>query len=302
MSKKSKKVYPICLMCGEKCNRITSKFCSFKCVGAYRTKYKIRRGGPVKRKTLKYCFWCDRPFYPINLNKYCSSRCAREINRLDIQEKLHGNLILDPCEEENIIIYLPERKSPKICPWCKKEFKPQSGSTKFCSRYCAGKNNFYTNKNTLFMEHGIESARNMKPGQKAKLAIAMSNRNRKQGYTKGIGGIRQDLGHYVRSRWEANICRLLKYLGIRYLFESDVFKLSNKEDRYIYIPDIKIAEKTYIEVKGWETPKAKIKRELMAEQYPNIEVIYIEEPTYKYLSNKYKDIIPDWEYDKRHGR
>ena len=231
-----------CLLCGEKCNRATTKFCSRKCMNAYRTEHKIRRGGPTKKKKDKYCVWCDRPFYPY-----------------------HDSML-------------------------------------FCSKPCSGKDRFHTRGDTLFMEQGILSARNMKPEQKAKLAIAMSRRNKQQGYTKGIGGIRKDIGHYVRSRWEANICRLLKHVGIRYLFEPDTFKLQTGGERYTYTPDIKIAERTYIEVKGWETPKAKIKKKLMAEQHPDIEIIYIREPEYKELSKRCKTIIPNWEYDKRHGR
>jgi len=40
----------------------------------------------------------------------------------------------------------------------------------------------------------------------------------------------------------------------------------------------------------------------MAEQYLDIEIIYINEPEYKYLSKQLRNIIPNWEYDKNHGR
>lgn len=230
-----------CLVCGEKCKRTTTKFCSRDCMKAYRKKYKIRYGGPKLKREVKHCEWCDNPFYPY-----------------------HANI-------------------------------------KFCSKQCSGKSR-WEDGDKKWNEKGIESARNMKPEQKAKLAAAMSKRNKEQGYTKGIGGKRKDLEHYVRSRWEANICRLLKYVNIYYEFEPDTFKLSDKHDRYTYTPDIKIAKHIYIEVKGWETPKAKIKKKLMAEQHPYVQIIYITEPEYKYISNWVKDIIPNWEYDKRHGR
>jgi len=211
-------------------------------MNAYRTKYKIARGGPKANKKHKHCRWCDTPFYPYH------------------------------------------------------------NSMKFCSKQCSAKERFHDRGETLFMERGIESARNMKPEQKAKLAIAMSKRNKEQGYSKGIGGTRKDLGHYVRSRWEANICRLLKHVEIRYLFEPDTFSLCDGGNRYTYTPDIKIARRIYIEVKGWVSPKAKIKKKLMKEQYPDIEIIYIAEAEYKYLSKRLRNIIPNWEYDKNHGR
>jgi len=40
----------------------------------------------------------------------------------------------------------------------------------------------------------------------------------------------------------------------------------------------------------------------MKEQYPDIEIIYIAEAEYKYLSKRLRNIIPNWEYDKNHGR
>lgn len=231
-----------CLNCEEECKRATTKFCSKKCEGEYRSRHNIRRGGPKRKLQNIKCLFCNDLFRPI-------------------------------------------RKT-----------------TKFCSRICAAKHNFHIKNNKEFMFLGHEAARNMSPERRAKLARVMSERNKAQGYTKGIGGIRKDLGHYVRSRWEANICRLLKHVGISYLFEPDFLPLSKGNKQYIYIPDIKIAKDIYIEVKGWETHKAKIKRELMKEQYPQIEIIYIKEKEYKEISKRYKDHIPNWEYDKKHGR
>jgi len=196
----------------------------------------------------------------------------------------------------------PELKREVLhCEWCDNPFYPYHKGMRFCSKECSGKFRWESG-DRQWNVNGIESARNMKPEQKAKLAAAMSRRNKERGYTRGIGGKREDLGHYVRSRWEANICRLLKYTGIYYQFEPDTFKLSDGTNMYCYTPDIKIARRIYIEVKGWETPKARTKRLLMEEQYPEIEIIYINEPQYKYISKLVKDIIPNWEYDKKHGR
>jgi hypothetical protein len=76
----------------------------------------------------------------------------------------------------------------------------------------------------------------------------------------------------------------------------------NENKSWLYTPDMELAPNVFIEVKGWETPKAKKKRLLMKKTRPDIFIIYINEPEYKFLSKQFKDIIPNWEYDKQHGR
>lgn len=239
----------------------------------------------MKRKLKSKCLYCGNECKRTT-TKFCSRACMGKY-RTEHNTRQGG----------------PKRKLKDInCLWCKKLFRPIRKTSKFCSRSCMGKYKFHIQKDIDFMLKAHESTRNMTPERRVKLAIAMSIRNKEQGYTKGIGGIRKDLGHYVRSRWEANICRLLNHIRIKYLFEPDRYALSEGDYRYVYTPDIKIANNIYIEVKGWETPKAKIKRKLMKKQYPNIEIIYIKEKEYKEISNRYKDLIPNWEYDKKHGR
>lgn len=239
----------------------------------------------MRRKPRKKCLNCEE-YCKRFTTKFCSQKCA---NAYRSKHKIARG---GPKASKEI----------KHCTWCDMPFYPYNKGMRFCSKTCSGKDRFHNRGDTLFMEKGHESARNMRPEQKAKLAEAMSRRNKERGYTKGVGGRREDIGHYVRSRWEANICRLLKHVGIRYQYEPDRFKLEEGDNRYIYTPDIKIAEKIYIEVKGWETEKAKIKKRLMPEQYPDIKIIYINEPKYKYLSKLCKDKIKNWEYDKNHGR
>jgi hypothetical protein len=63
------------------------------------------------------------------------------------------------------------------------------------------------------------------------------------------GGFIEDLGHYVRSSWEENYCRILQYLKIEYLYEPKAFDLG---EGLIYIPDIYIpAKDIWIEIKGF---------------------------------------------------
>lgn len=66
---------------------------------------------------------------------------------------------------------------------------------------------------------------------------------------KWKAGFRKDLGHFVRSSWEANFCRILKHLGIQYEYETKTFPLQNGET---YTPDFYLPNKNrYYEIKGY---------------------------------------------------
>lgn len=114
--------------------------------------------------------------------------------------------------------------------------------------------------------------------------------------TKGFkSGFRKDIGHYVRSSWEANFARILQYLNKNYKFEPDVFELIDKDKNELtYRPDFKVGDK-YYEVKGFWYDDAKEKFELFKQQYPEIEIEVINNEKYKKLKNAYKDKIKEWE-------
>lgn len=79
------------------------------------------------------------------------------------------------------------------------------------------------------------------------------------------GGYRKDLGYYFRSSWEANYARYLNYRGIVWEYEPKRFYL--KELDCTYLPDFRLEDGTYIEVKGWDTREARIKRKAFRKQY-----------------------------------
>jgi hypothetical protein len=134
-----------------------------------------------------------------------------------------------------------------------------------------------------------------------KQSVAMSKRLASSTYTKGVGGHRKDIGHYVRSRWEANIARILIHEGLSYQFEPDIFVLINNEDELRYRPDFKVQGR-YIEVKGWWNERSTLIRTLMSVQYPNIKIEYIDEPIYEQLQGYYAKHIPEWEQKGVSGR
>ena len=72
-----------------------------------------------------------------------------------------------------------------------------------------------------------------------------------KGSGRGKGGIRKDLGHYVRSRWEANVCRICTHIGRKYQYEPKRFYVTVNEVKYSYCPDLFFPDKNlYYEIKG----------------------------------------------------
>jgi len=96
------------------------------------------------------------------------------------------------------------------------------------------------------------------------------------------GGYRKDLGHSIRSSWEANFSRILIFLNIPYIYEKKAYPLKEGDT---YTPDFYIESKDmFYEVKGWEYSD-KVKR--FKEQYPRIRLCLINEKFYKALLKIY---------------
>ncbi len=120
------------------------------------------------------------------------------------------------------------------------------------------------------------------------------------------GGVREDLGIYVRSSWEANFCRYLNFLknkGVLYAweFEPDTFYFEGiKRGCVSYTPDFKIWETNsstpyYIEVKGWMNKTSITKLKRMAKYYPDIRVDIVGKKEYHEIKNKLSALIEHWE-------
>jgi hypothetical protein len=119
-------------------------------------------------------------------------------------------------------------------------------------------------------------------------------------YTMGKffkSGIKEDLGHYVRCGWEANVARILKHFSIEYSFEQKSFLLNKPEGGQTrYTPDFYLPQyDTYIEVKGRWYSDGKSKFQLCKEQYPNIKIKLVDGKKYKRLEKRYKRKINNWE-------
>lgn len=127
------------------------------------------------------------------------------------------------------------------------------------------------------------------------------------GIGRGKGGIRKDIGHYVRSTWEANICRIAQLLGREYHYEYNRFYISVDGKDYSYSPDLYFPLKDfYYEIKG----HAKSSKEwtcncsscnkyrkimpIICNKY-RIKILIIGHYEYKRLRRIFKNRIPLWE-------
>ena len=111
----------------------------------------------------------------------------------------------------------------------------------------------------------------------------------------GKVGFREDIGHFVRSTWEANIARLLQAMEIEYEYEKYRFDTPNG----LYIPDFYLSEDNYyVEVKGYDSDIAKRKRKYVRKKY-GIKLIVIAHKRYDRLMEEYKDIdlYPMFEFE-----
>ena len=76
--------------CPNVCGRPDTKFCSQSCSNRYRTKHKIKRGGPQRTVKDRYCKYCRTKFFPKDYKdsqKFCSMSCAGK-SRAHVTAKL----------------------------------------------------------------------------------------------------------------------------------------------------------------------------------------------------------------------
>ena len=120
-----------------------------------------------------------------------------------------------------------------------------------------------------------------------------------KGFSRGKSGFRQDLNHFFRSRWEANVARILNFLSIEWIYEPRYFCLRDDRSekvRSAYVPDFYLPKTNeYVEVKGYSSPEFLRKFGLFKEQYPNARIVLIDHDRYIELESRYKQSLVEWE-------
>lgn len=121
-------------------------------------------------------------------------------------------------------------------------------------------------------------------------------------YSRCKRGIREDIGIFVRSSWEANVARLMTYLNIEWEYEPMRFYFPDEGDSILsYCPDFYLPQTgTFIEVKGWMDPNSisridKFSRYFQT-QYEHF--ILIDSVVYDSLEKHFGNIVDNWEFTK----
>ncbi len=253
-----------CEQCGAEHTK--KRFCSAPCYNKWKKGKKI---GGYAKKPRPSCLHCGKECKR-STTKYCSAECYGAYR-----------------SKHNIRVGGPKRNvKERPCQHCGTVFFPKDykDKQKFCTQRCMG----LARADEMAALGRAKKGTKMSLEQREKLSIIASNRNANQDYTKGKGGTREDVGHYVRSSWEANVARVLKHEGIEYNYEPKTFVLQKPDGSNTrYTPDF-YALGHYLEVKGWWDHRSLEKKRLMAEQYPEVYIEYIDEPLYNELKKEYQ--------------
>jgi DNA polymerase III alpha subunit len=112
-------------------------------------------------------------------------------------------------------------------------------------------------------------------------------------------GFRADLGHLVRSSWEADFARVLNYLQIAYQYEPQRFTLQREDGSTLtYTPDFYVPqEQRWYEIKGWMDTVSAEKIALFRQQYPQETLVVIDRTRFAELQMKYRNLV-QWECPK----
>ena len=296
---KRKNIVIKCRQCNKEFEvRCLEKQFKYFCCNDCEENYKINN-----KFTVKNCEQCNKEIITFKAGMKNKRYCSLECKQLHIKNN---------------------KMVTKICKWCEKKFETHNNS-RFCSTSCGSKNSakemefgskvrpkVVWNKglnNTderiqksvdkqkkTFAKHMSEDKIIMyftgkKLTDKHKNKVSLGNtiailEGRKPHLPKFKGGIREDLGHYVRSSWEANFARILKYLNREYKHEKIFFELSNGTR---YIPDFyDIKNDRYYEIKGFWIDGSKEKFELFKQEYPHIKIHLIEGKQYKRIMKWFK--------------
>ena len=128
------------------------------------------------------------------------------------------------------------------------------------------------------------------------LSIRMSGKNNPMYGKKAPnakGGFRDDLGHYVRSSWEADFARVLKYNGLDYDYEPEQFELTLDDGRTVhYTPDFYVKSlDTWFEIKGFMRDMDAMKIKAWQKKFPGRKLIIIDKEPFAQIQMKYSDIV-----------
>lgn len=110
-----------------------------------------------------------------------------------------------------------------------------------------------------------------------------------------------DLNEAYHSTWEANLARLLNYLGVPFEYEVKDFFLDNSTYRGMYVPDFFLSNNRVIEMKGFWNQSSLRKIKAFNEEHPEYNLLIIDGDMYEALQKIYGEKIPHWEWTTVRG-
>jgi hypothetical protein len=272
--------------------------CSKKCSYALR----ILTRNTVHESIEKTCAGCKQTFLDTSKKKLVK-RCKSCINAAAVETRNErGSYVRSEEQNEKLSSTLREKYEAGWDPLT--EVGRQKLSSGMKSRWRDGSMRSKSVATTL-EKHGVthwtqsaegrailskkSSGRKFSDATRKNMSLGAARRIRENNnhYARGNGGFREDLGHYVRSNWEANFARILKLQGKTYDYEPRSFQLAEGKT---YTPDF-LVDEIFYEVKGYWTKLAKQKLESFKKQYPDIAVQIIEGTEYDKLRSQYRDRI-----------
>lgn len=114
---------------------------------------------------------------------------------------------------------------------------------------------------------------------------------------KSKAGFRADLGHFCRSRWEANLARFYRFTNTAYFYEPCEFWFPVERGIRTYTPDFYLpAEDKFVEVKGFMDRKSKTKLNRFRKYYPAERLEVVTKPFFQALERQgMARLIEGWE-------
>lgn len=213
---------------------------------------------------------CTNIFYtiPADPKKYCSRNCAAKINNTkrktsEITKKMISKALIGRPSPFKGIIKIERVKMLCQNPQCARQIIYERWKVrKYCSNKCA--------MSVI--------------GGKATSPRA----------ARAKAGIRSDLGDtYFYSRWEANFVRLLNFLGVKWIYQPEIFDLKSQK----YTPDFYLPEfNLYVEIKNFLSDYSRQRDEKFRILYPKEDLILILKEDYYKLQDEFAKYIHNWEY------
>lgn len=141
-------------------------------------------------------------------------------------------------------------------------------------------------------------------GEPVTRAEAVETRTAKTGKWRSGWYTVGDKRIFFRSLWEVRWAHYLEWRVAR----GEINRWEYEPDRYvfhevesnnrIYIPDFKVWTDPetfhYEEIKGWYSPRDRVKMARMTKYYPDIRVVLVDEPVYREVEAKLSRVIPGW--------